>query len=354
MRQPELLKTLRSRITGGEFPPGSALPLRHVLLAEYGLSVATFQKSINRLIEEGFLESRGIKGTVVSEYPPHLCHYALVFPENPKQIGTVDTFFTALRSVGEELSARTPGMRLLHYFVDNTNSGLHQELARLIEDAGNHLLAGIIFVNFVPSPEIQTALIPCPCVVISRRSSDSYHEYPSLEFDSESLLARCLEYFHQRGRHRAAALILQNTSSERIIRMQNQLDPAHPEWVLGLDHIHARPQLNKNLLKLLFSLPEKRRPDALAVLNENFMPLVVEALLELGQEPGRDVLLAAHCNYPSNARRYPNTEYFTFPAEDVLQKAISLLKHPDGVMVSLIEPKPLSQLLKQKNSRKES
>ena len=70
MRQPELLKTLRNRITGGEFPPGSALPLRHVLLAEYGLSVATFQKSINRLIEEGFLESRGIKGTVVSEYPP--------------------------------------------------------------------------------------------------------------------------------------------------------------------------------------------------------------------------------------------------------------------------------------------
>ena len=136
--------------------------------------------------------------------------------------------------------------------------------------------------------------------------------------------------------------------------MQNQLDPAHPEWVLGLDHIHARPQLNKNLLKLLFSLPEKRRPDALAVLNENFMPLVVETLLELGLEPGRDVLLAAHCNYPSDARRYPNTEYFTFPAEDVLQKAISLLKHPDGAMVSLIEPKSLTQLLKQKNSGKES
>ncbi|UKI31450.1 MAG: GntR family transcriptional regulator [Lentisphaeria bacterium] len=162
MRQPELLKTLRSRITGGEFPPGAALPLRHVLLAEYGLSVATFQKSINRLIEEGFLETRGIKGTVVSEYPPHLCHYALVFPENPKQIGTVDTFFTALRSVGRELETRTPGMRLLHYFVDNTNSGLHQELARLIEDAENRLLAGIIFVNFAPSPEIQTALAPLP------------------------------------------------------------------------------------------------------------------------------------------------------------------------------------------------
>ena len=97
MRQPEILKTLRKRITDGEFPPGAALPLRHALLAEYGSSVATFQKCINQLIQEGFLESRGIKGTVVSEYPPHLCSYALVFPEEPGQIGVVDTFFSALR-----------------------------------------------------------------------------------------------------------------------------------------------------------------------------------------------------------------------------------------------------------------
>ena len=167
------------------------------------------------------------------------------------------------------------------------------------------------------------------------------------------VLTQCLEYFRRNKRHRAAALVLQNTSSERIIRMQKQLGPDHPEWVLGLDHIHGRPQLNKNLLKLLFSLPEKRRPDALAVLNENFLPLVVETLLELGLEPGRDVLLAAHCNFPTDARRYPNTEYFTYPAEDVLKKAIELLKHSDGIPVSLIEPKPLTQLLKQNNNGKE-
>lgn len=348
MRQPEILKTLRKRITDGEFPPGAALPLRHALLAEYGSSVATFQKCINQLIQEGFLESRGIKGTVVSEYPPHLCSYALVFPEKPGQIGVVDTFFSALRNVGGELAARTPGMHLHFYYSDNTDSGWR----RLIEDAQNHLLAGIIFVTFVPSLEIQKALSPCPCVVISRQSSDSYHRYLSLEFDSESLLAQCLEYFHRNGRHRAAALIHQNTSSERIIRMQKLLG-SHPEWVLGFDHIQGRPQLKKNLLKLLFSLPEERRPDALAVLNENFMPLVVETLLELGLEPGRDVLLAAHCNYPTDAGRYPNTQYFAYSAEVVLQRAIELLKHSDGAPVSLIEPEPLIQLLKQKNSGKE-
>ena len=83
MRQTEIVKTLRKRITGGEFPPGATLPLRSKLLEEYSISVATFQKCINQLTREGFLESRGIKGTVVPKYPPHLFDYALVFPESP-------------------------------------------------------------------------------------------------------------------------------------------------------------------------------------------------------------------------------------------------------------------------------
>ena len=74
MRPHEIVKMLRTRITSGEFPPGATLPLRHELLEEYGISVATFQKCVNQLTREGFLESRGIKGTVVPSYPPHLYH----------------------------------------------------------------------------------------------------------------------------------------------------------------------------------------------------------------------------------------------------------------------------------------
>ena len=115
MRQTEIVKTLRKRITGGEFPPGATLPLRSKLLEEYSISVATFQKCINQLTREGFLKSRGIKGTVVPKYPPHLFDYALVFPESPEQ--TNDSFFPALRNAGEQFAAENPGLRLRHYFV---------------------------------------------------------------------------------------------------------------------------------------------------------------------------------------------------------------------------------------------
>lgn len=346
MRPHEIVKMLRRRITSGEFPPGATLPLRHELLEEYGISVATFQKCVNQLTREGFLESRGIKGTVVPSYPPHLYHYALVFPEAPGCNDVTDTFFPALRSSGEAFEEQNPGVRMRHYFVGNAGSHTGKELEQLIEDAQNNLLAGILFVNFAPEPDVQKEFQACPCVVISRRSSDSYHNYPSLEFDSEALLAQCIQAFHRKGRRRIAVLVSQNISTERAIRMQKQLDPAHPEWLLGIDHIHGRALLNKNLLKLLFRLPQKERPDALAVLNENFMPLVMESLLELGLEPGRDVALAAHCNFPTTAKRYPDTEYFAYSALDVLQNAVALLKSAKNKIV-MIRPKPLTELLKQ-------
>lgn len=347
MRPNEIIRILRKRITGGEFPPGSALPLRQELLKEYGISVATFQKCINQLTREGFLESRGIKGTVVPEYPPHLYTYALVFPEDHEQNKVTDTFFPALRNAGEIFAAKNPGMRLRHYFAGGTGNHICQGIEQLASDAHNHLLAGIIFALFVPLPNIQKKFQPCPCVVISRRSSDSYHNYPSLEFDSESLLAQCIQSLQKQGRRRIAALVHHNVSPERVIRMQKQLDPLHPEWLLGIDHIHGRSQLNKNLLKLLFSLPLKERPNALAILNENFMPMVIETLFELGLEPGRDVLLAAHSNFPTTTKRYPMTEYFAYSAQDVLQRAIGLLKNPESGGVSLIRPKPLAEVLEQ-------
>ncbi len=345
MRQTEIVKTLRKRITGGEFPPGATLPLRSKLLEEYSISVATFQKCINQLTREGFLESRGIKGTVVPKYPPHLFDYALVFPESPEQ--TNDSFFPALRNAGEQFAAENPGLRLRHYFVGGMEPHTGKDMEQLIGNARNHLLAGIIFVNFIPSVEIQKELQPCPCAVISRRKADSSHNYPSLEFDVVSLLAQCLAALRKQGRKRIAALVYQNISVERLIRLQKQLDPGHPEWLLGIDHIHGRALLNRNLLKLLFKRPANERPDALAVLNENFMPLAVETLAELGLEPGRDVALASHCNFPMTGTQYPNADYFAYSARDVLETAFNLLKHAENGTVALIRPKSLAELQNQ-------
>ena len=103
MKTPEILEHLRRRIVSGEFPPGSKLPNRPELLAEYSVSVSAFQKCINQLIEWNFLESRGMKGIRVTANPPHLSRYALVFPTLPDHNELPDD--TLYRSVKYELPA---------------------------------------------------------------------------------------------------------------------------------------------------------------------------------------------------------------------------------------------------------
>ena len=90
-------------------------------------------------------------------------------------------------------------------------------------------------------PEIQKELAPCPCVVISRSKADSRHDYPSLEFDSESLLSCCLNALKAKGCKRIAALVSANISTKRLLRMQRMLEPMPQEWMVGSITLRAVP-----------------------------------------------------------------------------------------------------------------
>mgnify|MGYP000330863774 CR=1 FL=1 len=76
-------------------------------------------------------------------------------------------------------------------------------------------------------------------------------------------------------------------------------------------------------------------------------PSAVETLAELGLEPGRDVALASHCNFPMTGTQYPNADYFAYSARDVLETAFNLLKHAENGTVALIRPKSLAELQNQ-------
>ena len=340
MRPNEIVRILRNRITGGEFPPGSPLPLRHELLKEFDISVATFQKCINQLTEEGFLKSKGGKGTFVTEFPPHLYEYALVFPEETES-ERKDTFFPSIRKASKNFAATMEGVRFRNYFVGNSEYFITTDMDRLISHAQEHLLAGIIFVNFAPRPETQKKLAPCPCVVISRLKSDSKHDYPSLEFDAESMLSGCLETLKAKGCRRTAVLVSAGISTKRLIRLRKMVPDMPDEWLLGIDHITGRPMLNRNIIKLLLNRPKDERPDSLAVLNENFMVLVMEVLKELGLKPGKDIMLASHSNDPIHAEQYPDVEYLSFSSRKVLETAFQLLKENNPKKIKLIKAERL-------------
>lgn len=60
-----LAATLRSRITHGEWAPGSAIPAEAVLAREHGVALGTLRQAVGVLVEEGLLERVHGSGTFV-------------------------------------------------------------------------------------------------------------------------------------------------------------------------------------------------------------------------------------------------------------------------------------------------
>jgi GntR family transcriptional regulator len=60
-----LAALLRSRITGGEWPPGSAIPAESALAREHAVALGTMRQALGVLVEEGLLERVRGSGTFV-------------------------------------------------------------------------------------------------------------------------------------------------------------------------------------------------------------------------------------------------------------------------------------------------
>ncbi|WP_327286667.1 GntR family transcriptional regulator [Streptomyces sp. NBC_01205] len=71
-RYEEIAHELRTLITSGEYPPGTALPLMRDLAERYGVSDITMRRAYGLLTGEGLIESRGRSGTYVREHPDRL------------------------------------------------------------------------------------------------------------------------------------------------------------------------------------------------------------------------------------------------------------------------------------------
>lgn len=348
MKTPEILEHLRRRIVSGEFPPGSKLPNRPELLAEYSVSVSAFQKCINQLIEWNFLESRGMKGIRVTANPPHLSRYALVFPTLPDHNELPDD--TLYRSVKYELpafQAEHPEIYFEFYRTGTAEAPVTAEFERLLADVSRGLLAGIIFFFFAPSREIQKKLGNFPCVVVSRDPNDTQHHYPFITFDTVELFRMCRERLLERGAKRIAVLVHSMLASARLTQIAELCADGRaftpPEWILGLFHETGRPVLKRNLIRLLFSGLAGQRPDSLIVLNENLLPIACDALAELGLTPGVDVRIASHSNYPFEKEPLPQVDYFVFQVHDILENSFQQLtaREPHSLRI-LLQPHAIS------------
>jgi DNA-binding GntR family transcriptional regulator len=66
----QIAEDLRTQIKSGEYPPGSRLPTKAELMAEYHVAVNTVERAIEELRQAGIVETAQGAGMFVREPPP--------------------------------------------------------------------------------------------------------------------------------------------------------------------------------------------------------------------------------------------------------------------------------------------
>jgi DNA-binding GntR family transcriptional regulator len=84
-----VLEDLRERIRGGSLPPGSRVPSRNAIIANYGVGETAAKHALQVLATEGLIEARTGSGSYVRRVPAasYLDHDRLHFPGSPFGLG---------------------------------------------------------------------------------------------------------------------------------------------------------------------------------------------------------------------------------------------------------------------------
>lgn len=319
-----VLDKLRDEVVAGCFASGSQFPTRLELQERFGASIATIQRAVNRLTEEGFVTVRGRQGTFVAEHPPHTSTYALVNLEPAFLLPEAFRFWDTLAKVAHGLDSPSGHrVRLYERVLLHTDDPGYRQLA---DDVTLRRVAGVIYVGKVDingSPLLE--LNHCPRVGIG--CTPLFGKLPSLDHDWYQLFDRALDYFLNRGRRRIAVVsaighpevyydyILAGAASRGL--------SLKPHW-LQVIHVLTGDWTSR-LVHLLLHAEQSERPDALFVENDNFLLPAVKGIQAAGCRVPEDLDVLSHWNFPAPLESPLPIRRLGFDARQSLRICMQLL-----------------------------
>jgi len=322
---------LRQQILNGLLGPGDRLPTRNELIARYDVSSVTIQRAFDRLIEDGFVYSRGSRGTFVCQTPPHLHTYALVFPAANEQHSEVSRFWTAMKQSAERVTRRRRGGTFRSYYTlgPESDRDLFTEDVRASRMAGLILLYGAEELSHTPvwqQPNMPRVYIgPLYDGQESYRRAD---ESSLIVLRVDSLYERAVNYLTARSRKRLAVLGigLGRPTHWHMVERARQAGLAVDETHV-LEFTPELPQAAQAVTRLLLRQPADTRPDAIFVADDNLLSDVTAAVRSEGiSTVGNGELdVLSHCNYPATPPASVPVTYLGFDCGPVMQLCVDFI-----------------------------
>ena len=312
---------IRDQIIRG-LQPAARLATFNEMEQVYGVSRAVLRDAVEELKRDGFIYSVDRQGLFVSDRPPHLSRFGMVFPNNPSS-PEWPRFYTALQHEAVGLQRDRGDITFSAYHDLSAGPG-SDSYERLCADVESHLLAGLILMpgchqlgndpNFcgVEVPKIYICGAP------------NVGRVPSVAMDEIQLCDRMVQWLRERGRKRIAAVAIWGNSEMQRNYLLEKNVPHRPHWVqtLGRDNV---PDVRK-IIALLMDYPKDQRPDGLIILDDNLTEHAIGGLLECDLKVGTDIDVIAHCNWPWTVANSVPVQRVGFHARHMLSLALRAIE----------------------------
>jgi len=284
---------LRARIVAGEYRPGDRLPTRAELERLHETTPVTIQRAFDQLVREGFVVARGRQGTFVTERPPHLCRYALVFPYRDRPERPWPQFWRALAAEAQALT-QSNGHALSFCYGNETQQD-RDEYDSLEADVLAHRLAGLIFASrpfyLRGSPVLEAPGIPRVAIMAAP-------EPPNVRaIDlSGDLLGYGLRHLFELGRRRIAVVTVPQLQKKTTAALREAGFDVPPYWIQAASP--EAPETARGAVHLLMASNPGCRPDGLIIVDDNLVPPATAGLVDAGLRAPEDVAVVGHANFP--------------------------------------------------------
>lgn len=320
VRQEVIVRELRGQIVRGQFAPGHRLPSRLEIVQQFGASIMTVQRALETLRSDGFVIATRGDGTYVSEHPPHLSRYAVVFPSAPERADW-SRFWAALSQEATALQNASTLELPLYYGVDEHHDS--EDYRRLVEDVCAHRLAGIVFAS--PTFDHKnTPLLDEPGIPRVAFTSDKASDFPLITADGKALVEKALEFFQQQKRQRVAFIMASGAAEadEQLLCAAREVGlESHTRWC---HRVHRRyPATARNIAQLMFHPSPAQRPDALLIGDDNLVEQTTQGVADAGAQ--EDVSIVAHCNFPHQPTAVVPVTWLGFDARQILAACLQSL-----------------------------
>lgn len=333
-RHDAFYRLLRRRIVSGAWKRGDRIPNRLDLIREFDTSLATMQKALDRLKEEGFVRPRGRAGTFVQERLPGQYQVALAtglattLATGGATPGVVSSMWRAMQL---EVDRINEGGRWRVRVYAGLNDPRSPELTRLAEDVANDCCAGVFVVGMAARRLQEAGALGRAGQRVLALTGDAA-ELGLPRVDLLPYLGRALDYAVAHGRQRIGVVnsLLQRTDLEgweqALATRGLAFDPYRAVNALPTDSGAVRVAVYHMMRQTA-----EHRPDALLVTDDHMVEPVTAAIRDAGVAAPDDVLVIGHCNYPLPPTHHVPVTFIGFDLAEVLDRVVArIAPNPDG------------------------